>query len=116
MALRALTALSLALVAIPTPVRAEGACPGNSEPYLITGYVRTEFSDYTADGTSVYTDEAIAAGSYNLPLGAYVWVEGVGAYRIADRGHLGRRHIDVAVWSRAEAFEITGTYCTWRIA
>lgn len=77
----------------------------------MTGYSRHDFGWYTADGTYIYTDENIAAGSYNLAFGDYVEVEGLGTYRIADRGHLGRRHIDIATWSREEAYEITGWYC-----
>lgn len=85
---------------------AEPACA----VYTITGYVRTEFSDYTADGTPILTDEPIAASGYDLPFGAMVDVDGLGIFRIADRGLLGPRHLDIAVWSRAEAYAITGRY------
>lgn len=77
-----------------------------------TGYVRGHHSPWTADGTSIWTPEPIAAASYDLPLGAYVWVEGVGTVRIADRGRLGSGNptwIDVAVYSTAEAYALTGT-------
>lgn len=104
---RTAAAFGLAVVSC-APVRAWGECGD----YLITGYVRTEFGPLTADGTPIWTDEAIAAGSYNLPLGSYVRVGGLGTYRIADRGYLGPRHIDIAVWSRAEAFALTGWYWT----
>lgn len=79
-----------------------------------TGYVRTEHGTHTYDGTPIWTPEAIAAASWDIPLGWYVWVEDVGVYRIADRGGgLGSSGwIDVAVWTRAEAFAITG----WRTA
>jgi hypothetical protein len=80
------------------------------EVYKITGYVRTEYSPWTFDGTSIYTDEPIVAASWNLPIDTVVDVEGLGQFRVADRGHLGARHIDVAVWTRAEAFALTG----WR--
>lgn len=73
----------------------------------ITGYVRTEFSPWTADGTSVYTDEPIAAASNWIPFDSYVIVDGLGTFRVADRGYLGPAHIDVAVWSYAEAYAIT---------
>lgn len=75
----------------------------------ITGYVRTEFSSHTADGTPIWTPEAIAAAGYAIPLGSYVSVEDLGTYRIADRGHLGPYDIDIAVWTRAEAYAITRT-------
>ena len=78
------------------------------EPYWITGYVRTEYSARTYDGTSVYTDEPIVAASWNLPIDTIVEIEELGRFRVADRGHLGPRHIDVAVWSRPEAFALTG--------
>lgn len=77
----------------------------------ITGYLRTEFSPRTYDGSSIYTDEPIAAGSWNLPLGWHVRVEEVGTFRIADRGHLGSSGwVDIAVWTREEAYALTG----WR--
>lgn len=78
----------------------------------ITGYVRTEFSSRTYDGTSIYTDEAIAAASWNIPIDSYVWVDGAGTYRVADRGSgLGSSgHVDIAVWDRATAYALT----SWR--
>lgn len=75
----------------------------------ITGYVRTEFSPQTADGTSIYTDEPIVAASYDIPIDATVEIEGLGTYRVADRGHLGSDGwVDIAVWSRGEAYALTG--------
>lgn len=75
-----------------------------------TGYVRTEHGTHTYDGTSIYTDEPIAAASWDIPLGWYAVISEVGVYRIADRGGgLGNQGwIDVAVWSRQEALAITG--------
>ena len=73
-----------------------------------TGYVRTEFSAFTFDGTSIYTPEAIAAAGWNIPLGIYVEVDELGVFRIADRGMLAPGQLDIAVWSRPEAYAITG--------
>jgi 3D (Asp-Asp-Asp) domain-containing protein len=74
----------------------------------ITGYSRFDFSPRTADGTSIYTDEAIAAASYDIPLGSYVEVDGLGTYRIADRGNFPTATwIDIATWSRQEAYQLT---------
>jgi 3D (Asp-Asp-Asp) domain-containing protein len=103
----------------PQPV-AEAPVPASElwgcEPYTITGYVRTEFSGRTYDGTSVYADESIVAASWNLPIDTVVEIEGLGRFRVADRGDLGARHIDVAVWTRAEAFALTGTREVCRVA
>lgn len=77
------------------------------EPYTITGYTRDCCSNRTADGTSVWTDEPIAAGSYNLPLGSWVNVEGLGQFRIADRGLLNRRHVDILVDTTEQARALT---------
>jgi len=78
-----------------------------------TGYVRTDYGPHgrTFDGTSIYADEAIAAASWNVPIDSIVFVEGLGSFRVADRGGgLGSSGwIDVAVWDRATAFAITGT-------
>lgn len=80
---------------------------GPCETYRITGYVHT--GNLTADGTVTYGNEwQITAASYNLPLGSYVWVEGIGVLRVADRGHLGPRHLDVLVGSVSEAYQLTG--------
>ena len=102
----AATAAMLMLSSAERPARGEElvAC----ESYVITGYVRTEFSARTYDGTSIYTDEPIVAASWNLPIDTIVEIEELGRFRVADRGHLGPRHIDVAVWSRPEAFALTG--------
>jgi hypothetical protein len=75
----------------------------------ITAYVRSEYGPYTYDGTSIW-EEGIAAASWNIPIDSVVEVEGLGTYRIADRGMLGSSGwVDIAVWSRAEAYELTST-------
>jgi 3D (Asp-Asp-Asp) domain-containing protein len=76
----------------------------------ITGYVRTDYSTRTYDGTHILTDEPIAAASWNIPIDSMVSIDGYGTVRIADRGALGSRGwIDIAVWSRSEAFALTST-------
>jgi 3D (Asp-Asp-Asp) domain-containing protein len=76
----------------------------------VTGYVRTDYSSRTFDGTPITTSEPIAAASWNIPIDSVVQVEGLGSYRIADRGALGSRGwVDIAVWSRSEAFALTST-------
>lgn len=77
-------------------------------PHWTTGYVRSEYGPYTFDGTPISTDEPIAAAGWDIPIDSEVWVEGLGTYRVADRGHLAPGQIDVAVWSRAEAYQATG--------
>jgi 3D (Asp-Asp-Asp) domain-containing protein len=90
-----------------TPVRAEAEC----QPYRVTAYAASEYPGWTADGSTttwgaINRGEPIAAASYNVPFGAWVDVAGLGTYRVADRGYLGARHIDVLVPTRAEALEI----------
>jgi 3D (Asp-Asp-Asp) domain-containing protein len=81
------------------------------EMYRITGYVRGADTPRTYDGTSVWTKERIVAASWNVPINSVVQVQGLGTYRVADRGgRLGKRHIDILVNSKAEAFSVTG----WR--
>lgn len=98
--------------AILTLVASVRLSASGCELYQITGYVRTDFAGPTADGTPIRTDEPIVAASYNLPLGSYVWIEDLGTFRVADRGMLGPRHLDVATWTRSEAYQLTG----WRMA
>jgi 3D (Asp-Asp-Asp) domain-containing protein len=103
--------LSALLTVLPLlqPMLAPDAREGGCRQMRITGYVRTEFSTHTWDGTSIYTDEPIVAASWDVPIGAYVAIDGLGVYRVADRGLLGSSGwIDVAVWSRREAFDLTG--------
>lgn len=73
----------------------------------ITGYVRGAHSPRTYDGTSIFTSEPIVAASWSIPIDSTVWIDGLGSFRAADRGMLGPAHIDVAVWSLADAYAIT---------
>jgi len=92
----------------PSVTHAQAA---SCEMYRITGYVRGAHSPWTYDGTSVWSKEPIVAASWNVPINSVVQVQGLGVYRVADRGgKLARRHIDVLVNSKAEAYSITG----WR--
>jgi hypothetical protein len=88
---------------------AEAPWCGNTR---ITAYVRTEFSPWTYDGTSIYTDEPIVAASWDVRLGSIADIEGLGSFRVADRGHLGNGSptpwVDIAVWHRSEAYALTG--------
>lgn len=78
----------------------------------LTAYIRTDFSPWTWDGTSIYTDEPIVAASWDVIMGSLADVEGLGTFRVADRGHLGNGipmpWLDVAVWDRATAYSLTG--------
>jgi 3D (Asp-Asp-Asp) domain-containing protein len=82
-------------------------------PTKITGYVRTEFSGFTYDGTPIWTDEKIVAASWDIRMGSLAEIQGLGLFRVADRGMLGNGNpmpwLDVAVWTRTEAYELTGT-------
>lgn len=74
--------------------------------YTITAYSVEDFPGFTADGTPTIGNAGrIAAASYDLPLGTYVSIDGLGVYRIADRGMLGHRHIDVLMATTREALE-----------
>lgn len=81
----------------------------------VTGYVRTEFSPWTADGTSIYADLPIAAASYDVPINAVVSIPALDRTVVVhDRGRLGNGYpktwIDIATWSRREALDLTGDY------
>lgn len=106
-----MTALLLAgLLALAAPAEA----PWCGETRL-SGYVRTDYgpNGRTADGTSILTPEPIAAASWDVRMGALAIIDGVGTFRIADRGGgLGNGipmpWVDVAVWDRASAYQLTG--------
>lgn len=92
-----------------SPARTEAPAASWCQSMQITGYVRSEFSPWTYDGTSIYTDEPIVAASWNIPINSRVGLDGK-VFRVADRGSgLGSSGwIDVAVWSRSEALKLTG--------
>lgn len=80
----------------------------------LTAYVRADYGPgaKTYDGTSIFTPEPIAAASWDVALGSLASIEGLGVYRVADRGGgLGNGvpmpWVDVAVWSRSEALALT---------
>jgi len=90
----------------------------------VTGYVPytpSVPSTITADGTSVFAGEALAA-HVSLPFGTMVDVSGLAkhglatTYRIADRGWLQPDQLDILIWdgsvqsSVAKAYQITGRY------
>jgi hypothetical protein len=89
-------------------------------PTKITGYLRTAFSSHTWDGTPIWTEERIVAASWDVRMGSTVEIEGLGEFRVADRGGgLGNGSpmpwVDIAVWTLNEAYELTGVRhaCFW---
>lgn len=106
MVVASITQCSQAVVRRAHAAPAEQVC----EKYWVTGYVRGHHSPWTADGTSVWTREPIAAASYNVPMGSSVEVIGLGTFRVADRGRLQARQVDVLVDTVSEAHALTGYY------
>ena len=79
----------------------------------VTGYLRSAFSAHTYDGTPIMTEEPIIAASWDIPIDAHIWIDGLGTFRVADRGGgLGngwpQSWLDVPVWTLAEAYALTG--------
>jgi 3D (Asp-Asp-Asp) domain-containing protein len=106
--------IALSLLFLPDAASASGPCVWQGEAW-VTGYNRLDpaMNAHTADGTPITTPEPIAAASYDVRMGALVEIDGLGTFRVADRGSgLGNgsplTHIDVAVWSNEAAYEITG--------
>jgi 3D (Asp-Asp-Asp) domain-containing protein len=107
---------ALVLALLPATEARAGA-PVECSPYRVTAYASSEYPGWTADGSTttrgaLARGEPIAAASRNVPFNAVVDVDGLGAYRVADRGHLDARHIDVLVGTRDEALEIGSSYRT----
>lgn len=113
--------LGVMVNAVARPVQAQDAPETAScEMYRITGYASTDFPGVTADGSTTTVGalaggQWIAAASWNIPMGAKVEIQDIGTYRVADRGMLGPRHIDVLVPSRADAYALTSNreVCWW---
>lgn len=99
------------LVATASAVAAQDSC----SQATITAYSVEQYPGRTADGTSTPGNAGvIAAGSHNYALGSMIWVEGLGSYRVADRGRLGANHIDVLMQTTREALNFgrqTRTVC-----
>lgn len=90
-------------------------CIEPPEMFFVSGYNRWAFSPHTADGTPVNTGEPIVAAHERYPFNVAIWIEGLGVYRVADRGQLGWSHLDVAVDSDEEAYRTTGEYRACRV-
>jgi 3D (Asp-Asp-Asp) domain-containing protein len=100
--------LLAAWIALASAAGSPEPAPAWCSEMNVTGYVRSEYGPLTYDETPIWV-EGIAAASWNIPLGWYVEVEGVGMFRVADRGMLGNSGwVDIAVWSRQEAYALTG--------
>lgn len=90
------------LAAAPSRVQGE-----DCEDYVITAFSAEDYPGRMANGESTWAALAagdwVAAGSNNLAIGTVVEVVGVGQYRLADRGYLGTRHLDLLMATTAEA-------------
>lgn len=85
--------------------------PERCAEHWVTGYVRSEYGPYTYDGTPIGTAEPIVAAAWDIPIGSTVEIDDLGTFRVADRGLLGSDGwLDVAVWTRSEAYAITGLH------
>jgi len=109
-----IAALLLQIVPIfaPNPPADAPEKPRQCAEMFITGYNRLApgMGPFTFDGTPITTSEPIAAASPEIPLQSVIEIDGLGTYRVADRGSGVRwRHIDVATWSNGEAYQLTGT-------
>lgn len=96
--------------------------------FLVTGYVESENSGTTADGTLTAGKERKLVAVYNtkgipvFPYGTWLKIKGVPnaqgnlkdlKVRVADTGHLRRtNHLDLLVGTRGEAHTLTGDYET----
>lgn len=73
---------------------------------VITAYSVEQYPGRTVDGTPTRGNAGvIAAASYNYALGTIITVDGLGTYRVADRGRLGANHIDVLMQTTREAVQ-----------
>lgn len=100
-------ALAACLVAAPSPSDVPYA--ERCSVWKITGYNRHAGSNWTADGTSVWTREPLIAAPGWVPFDTMITVADLGTYRVADRGHLAENNLDILVDSDAEAYDLTST-------
>jgi 3D (Asp-Asp-Asp) domain-containing protein len=91
-----------------------GLQQGDCSLYTITSYSAERYPGVTHDGTTttwgaLNRGEHIAAGSWNLPEGSWVWVEGEGIVQIRDRGNLEARQVDLLRATQWEAKQVGRT-------
>ncbi len=73
------------------------------DPGAVPGMCYSGNPNITASGAQVVPGVTVAAGP-SVPFGTRVWVEGHGMRIVHDRGgRITDRHIDIAVWNKAEA-------------
>lgn len=95
--------LLIGLLALGLTASTVGA-QANCAVATVSAYSVEQYPGQTADGTPTQGNAGvIAAGGSNYALGSYVWVEGLGTYRIADRGHLAASQVDVLMQTIYEA-------------
>ena len=76
------------------------------DPRAVEGVCYSGDPTITASGERVEPGVTIAAGR-NIPFGTRVWIEGHGMGVVQDRGgRIGSNNLDLAVWTRAEAYQI----------
>lgn len=112
MAIIAAVLLQLAPIFVPQPPADQQEPVRQCFTARITGYNRLDpaMNSRTFDGTPITTPEPIVAASRDIPLQTIVEIDGLGTFRVADRGSgLHPTHFDVATWSDAEAYQITST-------
>lgn len=74
------------------------------DPNAVEGMCFSGDPTVTASGAKVKIGET-AAGGPALPFGTRIFVEGFGWRTITDRGGaIGNKNVDVAVWSKADAY------------
>ena len=76
------------------------------DPRAAEGVCYSGDPSITASGERVEPGVTIAAGR-DIPFGTRVWIEGYGVRVVQDRGgRVGSNNLDLAVWSKAEAYQI----------
>ncbi len=76
------------------------------DPRAIEGVCFSGDPSVTASGAKVIVGDTVAAGR-RFPFGTRLYIEGFGWRTVTDRGgRITDRHIDIAVGSREEAFQI----------
>lgn len=85
--------------------------PGECHVFSVSYYSAEMYPGVTADGSTttwgaLRRGEPIVAAGTNLPLGSWVWIEGLDVFRVADRGGLvGPGNLDVLVATTEEAIQ-----------
>ena len=108
----------------PEPIYGTVEVPENAElvylgEFYVTGYdvcmeCCGKVDGITASGAQATVGRTVAASS-DFPFGTILYIEGIGARIVEDRGGIKTQHLDVVCEDHPACYAITGYYDVWEV-